>query len=59
MSVGVSKLARDICLFSDTLPSMQDEGLRDRLLASIEAFQKIPGIGYVSLFLSYCHARFS
>jgi hypothetical protein len=58
MSVGVSKLARDICLFSDTLPSMQDEGSRDRLLA-IEAFQKIPGIGYVSLFLSYCHARFS
>jgi hypothetical protein len=50
MSVGVSKLARDICLLSDTSPFMQGEGSRDRLLA-MEAFQKIPGIGYVSLFL--------
>jgi hypothetical protein len=52
--------APDIGLLSDTSPSMQDEGssMRDRLLA-IEAFQKIPGIGYVSLFLSYCHTRFS
>ena len=33
---------------------MQDEGLRDRLLA-IEKLQKVPGIGYVSLFLTYCH----
>lgn len=43
----------DICLLSDTSPSMQDEGLRVRLLTK-EVFQKIPGIGYVSLLLCYC-----
>lgn len=50
--------APDICLVSDTLPLMQDEGLRDRLL-TIEAIQTIPGIGYASLSLTYCHTRFS
>ena len=41
--------------FSDTSPSMQGEGLRARLLA-LEAFQKIPGIGYVSLFQVFSYS---
>jgi hypothetical protein len=57
MSVGVSKLAH---LASASIlilhHPMQDEGFKARLQA-IEAFQKIPGIGYV--FLTYCYTPFS